>query len=286
MLVLPINLTLPLFSVARRPRLAPHVKPTMSKPVAPKCVRRSAKGEKAPPFQSAHCKSAGFIVAAQGALSRQRRWLFMHCYEKFPSAFSSKFDTRVVKITAFVVSVVSRVQLIKNDHGDRGAVPAAANASPINNSISQRLFVARARPGPSGADTHFCSSWTREAGENPEHASSEAFGFGGCVAVIMECILGAAWQGGFRESGSLNPQGFEKARHARWRENALRHVVRRPTKTDGGRACVFARSSSVLARGATAPLRLGFHKKTAMRFAFAVFCFFAAENLSRNGEEK
>ena len=152
LLDLPINLTLPLFSVARRPRLAPHVKPTMSKPVAPEYVRRSAKGEKAPPFQSAHCKSAGFIVAAQGALSRQRRWLFMHCYEKFLSAFSSKIDTRVVKITAFVASVVSRVQLIKNDHGDRGAVPAAAETLPANNSISHTAFCGTCATGPSGAD--------------------------------------------------------------------------------------------------------------------------------------
>ena len=34
-LVLPINLTLPLFNVARRPRPAPRIRLTMSKPVAP-----------------------------------------------------------------------------------------------------------------------------------------------------------------------------------------------------------------------------------------------------------
>ena len=44
-------LTVPLFIVARRPRPAPHLRPTMSKPVAPKRGKLTA-----PPFQCAVCK--------------------------------------------------------------------------------------------------------------------------------------------------------------------------------------------------------------------------------------
>ena len=39
MYFLPINLTLPLFNVARRPRPAPRFESTMSKPVAPEIKR-------------------------------------------------------------------------------------------------------------------------------------------------------------------------------------------------------------------------------------------------------
>ena len=49
MLFLPINLTVPLFNVARRPRPAPHFKPTMSKPVAPMWVNDAIVGHNGNP---------------------------------------------------------------------------------------------------------------------------------------------------------------------------------------------------------------------------------------------
>lgn len=48
--MLPINLTVPLFYVARRPRPAPHVGPTMSKPVAPDGAARSSWEGEGPTF--------------------------------------------------------------------------------------------------------------------------------------------------------------------------------------------------------------------------------------------
>jgi len=101
-------LTVPLFNVERRPRPAPHLRPTMSKPVAPESGenRTNCFVQPAPPCQCANRKCSTFPLHALNLGFMQQKWPYVRVCSP------SRSDVPHVRV--FQQQVVHRGDIVAN----------------------------------------------------------------------------------------------------------------------------------------------------------------------------